>query len=216
DKFIGSLEEFDSLFLTIYLELKEKALMRAQKCTEEVFNLSCSFISRSAQDVLRRFHDLYFAGGFRMEDQKEVINKEVDNIIDQIQTKLESGENSESLKDIKEDETLKVERLGLAGIQKRLEGLITLESGIRDKILPSLSSMQFEDAVCQRLDHIEAAWNMVLNRKLFEDETRLEETSREIAELCSSIEETEIYYTIVLKEEPPKGGANPTDILYFR
>ena len=104
-------------------------------------------------------------------------------------------------------------RLGLAGVQKAAEGLITLNTGIKDQVLPALTSMQFEDAVSQRIDHLVKGWKIIDH--FIQNHEKTEEAdsvASKLAEICSSVEETNDFYTIVLKEDPLK---DKKSVLYF-
>lgn len=207
-------KQFDKLFLTIFSDLSQQSISHAACSTEEIFKLSSDFLSKPATDILRRFQELYF-GEDKFKERNEKVNKDVDNIIEQVEKTIKKGEDPKAFGVIEEDQIIKIERLGLSGLQKRLEGLITLDVGIREKIIPALNSMQFEDAVRQRLDHILKAWEMTTEYAAKDDIEGLKLLSREIADILSSIEETNAYYEIVLKEDPPESGASPEDMLLF-
>ncbi len=66
------------------------------------------------------------------------MNDEVDDIVDQLQEKMEKGEDV----DFKEDEQSKKDRLGLAGMQKQMEAVSRLNLGLRSKAFPVLIEMQ--------------------------------------------------------------------------
>ncbi|MGE0173473.1 MAG: hypothetical protein AB7T49_11820 [Oligoflexales bacterium] len=190
---------FDDAFLAIFTDLCEQSVANVADCTRQVFELSASFVSKDASKVLKQFYELYFATG-KVQAQKEKVNKDVDDLIDQIQAKMAAGQEITS-ENVVEDEAKKTERLGLSGLQKQLEGLITLDEGIKERIMPALSSMQFEDAARQRIEHLTYMWDLAVNASNAIDTEILKET---IAEILSSAAETKIYYEIVLKREPPK------------
>ncbi len=208
-----TLEEFDNIILDIFENLGKHAIKGASDSTDAVFRLSANYLDRPAFVALKKFYDLYF-GDCQIEEEKDSINQEVDEIVSQIKSKIDEGG---SLEDVKEDEFLKRKRLGLAAVQKQLEGLITLNSGIKNQILPALSSMQFEDAVSQRVDHIIKSWKTI-QKELFcstVSKDEIEGIALKLANICSSVDETRDFYTIVLKEEPPEGETNRSVFLEF-
>jgi hypothetical protein len=188
----------DELFLDVFLDLCADASDKVARSTQEIFDLSGKFMSKDTSDTLKQFYNLYFGTG-GVDKQKERVNKEVDDLIDQIQENMASGKDVSA---IKENEQSKLERLGLSGLQKQLEGLITLDEGIKNKIMPALSSMQFEDAVKQRLEHLSQGWDLVIRPQpgmlLFEAVQEV------VGATLSSADEIHAYYRIVLKEEPPE------------
>ena len=201
----------DNRFLELYKHLSSDAVDKAASCTGQVFEISQDFLNTGAADILKKFYDLYF-GGKDIESRKEEMNRDVDDMIDQIKENLDKGEDLQNIA-LKDDS--EVERLGLSALQKQLEGLITMDEGIRQKIIPALATMQFEDAVRQRLEHISHMW-----AKSFEAIHKGEDISsldfmRSLGECLSSVSETASYYEIVVKEEPPSTGMDQGDALLF-
>ena len=98
-------------------------------------------------------------------------------------------------------------RVGLAAFQKRLEGVISLETGLKKKLAPVLCSLQFEDAMSQRLGHVYSGIQRICENLLLDVEhrTSAEVISKDLASTLSSDAEREIYYRIVLKEPAPAG-----------
>ncbi len=82
--------------------------------------------------------------------------------------------------------------------------MISLNADFRERLVPVLSSMQFEDALNQRLSHIELAWTTTIEALAGEDRP-IEDVARQIASSLSSDAERQIFYSVVLKEEPPAG-----------
>ncbi len=198
-------EELDIIYLRIFEALSYSALAGAAACTGAIFELSSNYMDKPAFDSLRKFYDLYFAQG-DIDKKKDEVNAAVDDIVAQLQEKMASGEELDSSMDLHEDEELKKQRLSLSGVQKQLEGLIVLDAGIKDQILPALASMQFEDAIRQRLSHVVQAWwkmGEVLHKEA--NPSELESVARDLAKMLSSVEETRSFYELVLNEKPPEG-----------
>lgn len=196
----ADLDSLDSAFLSVYGELAQGAMDVAAQATQEVFQLSNSYLSQSANDLLKQFYALYFGDG-EVATRKEQINKEVDDLFDQIQAQVDAG----CAVDVQENDAAKKERLGLSGLQKQMEGLITLDKGIREKILPAIYSMQFEDMVRQRLEHLVKMWQ---SRPKAED-------AEVLATYCTSQSESKSFYTHVLHRPAPAGEDNPSVFLSF-
>ncbi|SMF25119.1 hypothetical protein SAMN06296036_10839 [Pseudobacteriovorax antillogorgiicola] len=206
-----SLKEFDEIFFLILNDLGVNAIKGAADCTDAIFRLSSNYVDRPAFEALKKFYDLYFSSG-DVEISKDSVNQEVNELFEKIQKKISEGGNTD---DIEENEDQKKQRLGLAGVQKQLEGLITLNAGIKRQIIPALTSMQFEDAVSQRMDHLLRGWKMI---NVFLHNTALldaEPLARELANTCSSVEETQAYYKTVLGEEAPEGQGERSIFLEF-
>lgn len=207
----GCEEGIDEIFFKIMTELGGNAIKGASDCTDAIFKLSSNYVDKPAFEALKKFYDLYFCGG-EFVDHKTTVNRDVDHMIDALQSKLSAGEDL----DIEEDEDLKKHRLGLAGVQKQLEGLVTLNAGIKQQIIPALTSMQFEDAVNQRIQHILSGWmsiNNALHTKNADDDVG--DLAQSLADGCSSVEETEDFYKIVLEQDAPEGQHERSIFLEF-
>lgn len=203
----------DQHFFKILSDLKQNMIEMAAANTDQVMKMASSYMNHSAYEALQQFYTLY-VGRHDLETKKEKINRQVDDLFDSIQAELSSGASSQEVANrFQEDEDAKKERLGLAGLQKQLEGLITLNEGIKEKVLPALSSMQFEDAVNQRMDHIIHGFKVSIDNLAAENPIPWTEVAESIASTTSSLEETGIYYRIVLKREPPVGTQE--DVLFF-
>jgi hypothetical protein len=198
-------EGVDPIFLKIFEELGHAAIAGASACTTSIFALSASYMEKPAFETLRKFYDLYFAQG-ELQKQKDEVNAAVDDMVALLQEKMAAGEDIDINTEVHEDETVKRHRLSLSGVQKQLEGLIVLDAGIKEQILPALSSMQFEDAVRQRLQHVIAAWWKIgesINKDLSPEQ--VSGIAKEISSMLSSVEETRSFYEIVLNEKAPEG-----------
>jgi hypothetical protein len=198
-------EELDVIFLRIFESLNQAALAGAAACTGAIFELSANYMDKPAFDSLRKFYDLYFSTG-DIDKKKDEVNANVDDMVSALQDRLAAGEDLNSVPGIDDDEELRRQRLSLSAVQKQLEGLIVLDSGIKEQVLPALSSMQFEDAIRQRLAHVVHAWwkiGDVLHKEL--NPEQLDEVARELAKVLSSVDETKTFYELVLNEKPPEG-----------
>ncbi len=180
-------EEMDVIFLRIFESLAQSALAGAAMCTGAIFELSANYMDKPAFDSLRKFYDLYFSSS-DIDKKKDEVNANVDDIVSTLQARMEAGESIDNVKGLDENEEIRRQRLSMSAVQKQLEGLIVLDSGIKDQVLPALASMQFEDAIRQRLAHVVQAWwriGDILHKGLKSEQ--LEEVARELAKLLSSV-----------------------------
>lgn len=146
----------DELMANVFQQLCQQAKANASGSAQQVLDVSAEYLSKEAHESLKKFQELYFGGNKQVDQQKDTMNKDVDDLIDQIQSNLDGGvsDTNEISSNLKETDDQATQRLGLAAFQKQLESLIALEDGLRDKLAPVLASLQFDDAVSQRLDHV--------------------------------------------------------------
>ncbi|WP_218110055.1 hypothetical protein [Oligoflexus tunisiensis] len=198
-------EELDVIFLRIFESLSQSALAGAAACTGAIFELSANYMDKPAFDSLRKFYELYFSNT-DIDKKKDEVNANVDDIVSTLQERMAAGENIDGASGVDDNEDLRRQRLSLSAVQKQLEGLIVLDSGIKEQVLPALASMQFEDAIRQRLAHVVHSWwkvGDVLHKDL--NPNQLEDVARDLAKVLSSVDETKTFYELVLNEKPPEG-----------
>ena len=210
DKNVESTRELDEKFLKCIKGIAMASMDNAKSCTDKVFDISSNFLNRDATVVLEQFKGLYF-GDAKSQEKKEAMNRDVDDMISQIQANLDEGKDAEE--GVEEAESLKTQRLALSAVQKKLEGLITLDKGIKEKVLPALSTMQFEDAVRQRVTHILDAWELVAT-SLVAGEMDVTAVAEKIGESMSSVAEAEVYFPLILNRDPPEGAYSGDAFLF--
>ena len=210
-----TLEDFDNKFFTLFNALSTSVKRTAGQSASHILGLSSNYLSKEASKALKDFHELYFADAVSDGD-KEKVNSEVDDIMDEVLTAMNEGKTDQELSDaIQEDESLKNARLAISGVQKELETIISLEEGIREKLMPVLSSMQFEDSMRQRLEHIESGWSKVVSDLHNIGDVQVDQVGSEIADLTSSIDETTEFYKTVLKKDPPEDAMSDEGMITF-
>ena len=206
----------DSVFLALLNYLCEDIAKDTGAAAKNILRISSDYLSSDAYRAVDSFYELYFAKTGAIEQQKSDVNAQVDDIFDQLKAGMAKGQSiEEAAALVSEDEKLKQMRLSLSGIQKQLETIISLDAGIRNKLVPVLSSVQFEDAIRQRLNHLVEAWELVINRLRSGALPHLATEGRTIAQVVSIRDEIEAYYKIVLKEEAPDLLGHEHDPLFL-
>ena len=209
DKQKKALAELDQAFLAILGDWSNYAVSTAGEAAERILYLSSHFLSEKARMALGDFYKLYF-GDKDLEDATHSANEDVDLIIAQVEVKMAAG--AEPSGGAVPDSIGSLKRLSLAGLQKQLEAIIRLEKGIQRKLLPVLTSMQFEDLARHRLGNLRRIWIMLLGHITSPKESDMA-VREKMARLCTSAAETELFYEIVLKREAP-GGMVQSDLWF--
>lgn len=196
-------DHLDPIWSRAVGELLQIAIAEATACTETIFKLASLYLRREAFEALSKFYELYFDQTH--DAKKTAVNAEVDEIFEAALASLNQDDHHQpSSEHIHEDQESKRLRLAMAALQKQLEGLIVLDSGIRDEIVPALSSMQFEDSLRQRLNLVAAGWKTMIEQKSqILQEGSAVSLARDLAKRTSSVQETELYCRHVLDEDAP-------------
>ena len=170
-----------------------------------MLKLSEQCLDEKAHETVSKFYNLYFSENLK--ETKNEINRETDDLFNQAMEQKKAGLEINVTTSKKSEE----KRLGLSSLQKELEGLITLDRGMKEQLMPVLSSMQFEDSVRQRLEHIISGWKEIFSKSC--NDQNINFTA--IEEILSSIEETADFYRCVLKKDPPESTEKPGDSILF-
>lgn len=195
-------QELDELFVQILEQVHDLVISSASKSVGQILSLSSHFLSEEAQRSVADFHKLYAARDGIRQDQEKV-NQDVSDFVEQLQEDLAAGKDLDAehgASDVIGDEASDAMRLSLSGVQKQLEGLIRLEGGIRKRLFPILSNLQFEDVVKQRMNHIRYIWTLVM-RQLVSERFDIVESSSGLSEILTSHAEKKLYAEIVLRED---------------
>ena len=199
----SAVREIDEIFLGILLHVNKSIMDASATAVAEVLKLSEGYLSEKAQKALVQFHDLYFNASDEA-GSTQAVNADVDRLINDLRADMASGKDVGTIADrVQENQQAKNARLRLSAIQKELETMIRLDAGIRDKLLPVLSSMQFEDMMRQRLQHLDGAWTSIING--FDPQGLLdtEILCVDIEASLSSVSERNLFCKTVLKKDPP-------------
>lgn len=199
---MSDLQTLDQAFVSIVGDWTKLAASCAEGAVTNILQNSREYLSSDHQKALQDFHGLYFVDG-DMASSKEAMNREVDDLFDAIQGEMSAGGDLSQFASVKEDEDAKRTRLSLSGVQKHLESIIQMESGVKDRLFPILTSMQFEDAIKQRLTRLAQIWQLAVDCTP-ENATDIEAVNHQILGLLGSKSERNSFYPIVLNMEPPK------------
>lgn len=194
----GAQKEVDEYFLVIIQKMNELVLDTLSQAVESILGLSRLFLEEEAEQALQEFYQLYFSGNA---EENNSDSQKVNDEVDRLMSQLEAGSLAED--DLKEDEEEKARRLGISGIQKRLETIISLDESLREKLAPVLTSMQFEDLTRHRLSNLEKVWTFVV-REMAEPKNSLESLHDSISHILTSLDEAKQYYDCFENLEIPE------------
>lgn len=201
-----NLKALDSVMVSIIGDLCSGAGLNASSSVQSILEISASYIDTEAKSALIEFRNLYLGSNSELEKVSESINGEVDDLVDSLKTKLEAGEDLDLLSRAEDPslDELSRNRLALAALQKRLEKIISMDEAIKVKLLPILTSMQFEDLIHQRLDHIAKMWE-IAGQAFSENSSKdFTDVAQKIAQVLVLKAERDIYYPKMLGIQPPE------------
>lgn len=192
----------DEVFLKLMTDWTLLSSHSAEQAVMKILNNSGEYLSDEQMKAVSNFHDLYFEDD-EVSNSKEDMNREVDDLIDAIRSGADESDIDAIAHRVDEDEDAKKTRLSLSGVQKSLETIIQLEDGLRDKLIPVLTSMQFEDTIKQYLNRLVFAWKTSIESGMDKPED-VAEVAERIAMRLGTQYEREVYYPRVLGQEAPE------------
>lgn len=206
-----ALKGIDEAFSAIVAKLCDNVISNASHSVGSILELSTQFVDKKAQKALKDFRDMYFFNE-KIAAETAAINDDVDGIIDDLRGKMERGEEV----DFDESMTSKhgemaQNRMAISGLQKQLEQIITLDENIKKRLLPVLSSMQFEDMIRQRIEHVRDGWVKII-KNLGSEEEVMKAKLEEIGASLSSGSERDIYFPRILGRPAPEEIADQQSI----
>ena len=140
----GAQIELDRKFGSMMDDFLKVVLDTLGESVASILNLSKHYLAEEAQSALQDFYKLYFcAVGSQQMSDSTLVNDEVERIMREAMEEVPND-------DIKEDIEEKEKRLALSSVQKRLATIISLDEDLKEKLLPVLTSMQFEELTCHR------------------------------------------------------------------
>ena len=185
-------------------DLQRSATQNATKKVNEIIAVSSTYLGESNHEKLKMFHEMYFAPSKQLESQKSNMNADVDDIFEQAKALAETDlSEAEIVSRLKFDSTKENDRLQLSGLQKKLEALISFEEGLKEQLAPVMNSMQFEDAMRQRIEHIVEMFTLIVKNRLIENPTAIESVVHDLAARITIKSERESFYTNIMHEEAP-------------
>lgn len=179
----NSVENFDAMFFDFAEKLSNEIVVSAKQSVGSILS-ACHFaISDMAQTSLEKFQKLYFDSE-ELVDKKKAINDGVDDLFEKIQAEISKGGDVGA---IVEDENLKNARLELASSQRKLETMLTVDHNLKQKLVPALIAMQFEENLRAAIVRIPEFW------KLHQSAKNPEEFLTEVKERVSTQLELDLF-----------------------
>ena len=211
------LEQWDDLMLSILDEMFAMSKTCASENVKNILDISKNFLDQETHQALDNFHNLYFKNE-KAQKQSDEFNSIVDHVVESLQDSMKDSEEL-SDKDIKKAKMVlnigENERLALSQAQKQIESLISMQDSMKQKLTPILASMQFEDMMRQRVEHLEIGYQKISQLSESCSSEEVESIISELEALCASKEETAEFFEEVKKEDPPENFTPKSNVITF-
>jgi len=188
------LVEYDQLSVKIFTTLSTNALDNISESAGQMLDVACLFFDKDVSKAIIDFQKLYLEHS-NLDDIKGAINEEVDDIFERAQQNdLSSSEESTSLL---EGHTIDE----LANIQKDLEALIQQDDHIKQRMVPVMQCMQYEDIIINRIQRLVSCWEHMINLLNTNDDVDIPEELANFVAYLSTEDEHEKFYSLVIEKD---------------
>lgn len=187
---------FDGAWEKVLTSLSEVTRSDISKSAEQTLDISCQFFENDVSEVITDFHHLYSENS-ELDKYKNAINDSVDDIF---QKACNPDFTLEDLADSENDEVHADERNSLAALQKDLEALVTQDSVVKERLVPVMQSMQYEDIVINQIRRLTENWSYAIQVLDQPGEIDYSNVLKQFLNNLSTEDEVRYFYKHVLRK----------------
>lgn len=182
---------FDALWVKLLLSLSGSVVDNISQSAHQMLDIACQFFEKDVSDSLQDFQDLYLAHS-ELNDYKDAINRSVDDLLT-----LASAPDFKPADLADESEAF----TSLASLQKDLEAFVTQDQKVKDRLVPVMQSMQYEDIVVNQIQRLVKCWEYLIVVVNFSGETQYDYTIKKLYDLLSSEDEHRCFVACFLEKD---------------
>ncbi|MEY8247121.1 MAG: hypothetical protein RPT11_01945 [Bermanella sp.] len=186
------LVEYDNLSIKLVSQLAHNALGNISSSAGKMLDVACLFFDKDISTAIQDFHQLYQEQS-QLNDHKDAVNQQADEILAAAQ-----DPNFSSASLAHNELPASAEQLHLANIQKELEALIQQDEHIKQRMVPVMQCMQYEDLISNRIQRLISCWQLMVTLLNDYDTVDIPQALANFNELQSSFDEHQAFYQHVL------------------
>ncbi len=184
--------KYDNLSINLLSQLAQNALNNISSSAGNMLDVACMFFDKDVSKAIVDFHTLYSEQD-HLSNHKDAVNQQADDIL------LAAQDPNFSLENLKQGQNQQDgEQLELANIQKDLEALIQQDTHIKQRMVPVMQCMQYEDLISNRIQRLISCWSCLVSLLIDPDNVDIPYALQTLDSFQSSIDEHEIFYQYVL------------------
>ncbi len=196
------LSEYDNLSIQLFSALAENAIDNISSSAGKMLDVACLFFDKDVSATLLDFQKLYIENS-HLDHHKDSANQQADNILE-----AAMNANGEDPLIPEFDHHPEIEKL--ANIQKELEALIQQDEHIKQRMIPVMQCMQYEDMVANRMKRLLKCWEYMVSILNSRQDRNITSTLSTFDSFLASEDEHKQFYNIVLHS--PNHHLNIADI----
>jgi len=185
--------EYDNLSIKLFSQLAQNALNNISSSAGKMLDVACLFFDKDASSAMLDFHKLYLEQS-QLNDHKDEVNQQADDILAAAQAANFSSS------DLPQDELqTSAEHQHLANVQKELEALIQQDEHIKQRMVPVMQCMQYEDLISNRIQRLISCWELMVSLLNSHDTADIPRALNAFNDVQTSLDEHKSFYQYVLR-----------------
>ena len=186
--------EYDNLSIKLLSALANNALGNISSSAGKMLDVACLFFDKDLSEALLNFHKLYLENS-QLDEQKDDINQQADAIFEAAQ----SNSAAQVSVNFNPDSQQKINEL--ANVQKELEALIQQDSHIKQRMVPVMQCMQYEDLISNRIQRLIQCWEYMVSLLNSKTDVNVTQALTTFNDFLSSEDEHHKFFEWVLKTQ---------------
>ncbi len=148
---------YDNLSILVFSGLADNALDHISESAGKMLDVACLFFDRDVSSALHDFHCLY-SHHSEFDQHKERANLQVDEILAAAQKGTPFPNTMHS-----DDDSEQLDESNFAEVQKNLEAFIQQDQHIKQRMIPIMQCMQYEDMISNRVKRLIQCWSHMVS-----------------------------------------------------
>ena len=186
--------EYDNLSIKLLSALANNALGNISSSAGKMLDVACLFFDKDLSEALLNFHKLYLENS-QLDEQKDDINQQADAIFEAAQSNSPAQVNA----NFNPDSQQKINEL--ANVQKELEALIQQDAHIKQRMVPVMQCMQYEDLISNRIQRLIQCWEYMVSLLNSKTDVNVTQALTTFNDFLSSEDEHHKFFEWVLKTQ---------------
>jgi len=184
--------EYDNLSIKLFSQLAQNALNNISSSAGKMLDVACLFFDKDVSSAMLDFHKLYLEQS-QLNDHKDEVNQQADDILAAAQA---ANFSSSSLP--QDELQTSAEHQHLANVQKELEALIQQDEHIKQRMVPVMQCMQYEDLISNRIQRLISCWELMVSLLNSHDTADIPRALNAFNNVQTSFDEHQSFYQHVL------------------
>ncbi len=189
----SNLIKYDNLSIKLFSQLAQNALNNISSSAGKMLDVACLFFDKDVSSAMLDFHKLYMEQS-QLSEHTDTVNQQADDILAAAQDPNFSAVEPLTPQELQSS----AEQQKLANVQKDLEALIQQDEHIKQRMVPVMQCMQYEDLISNRIQRLISCWEHMVALLNSPDTPDIAQALNTFNDFQSSFDEHKKFYHHVL------------------